>query len=591
MRTHAAADINKTLIGQKVTLSGWVHRRRDHGGLIFIDLRDRNELVQIVCDPDQKSLFDSAQSLRNEFVITITGVVRDRPEGTINADISSGEVEIAATELRILNTAQALPFQIDEYQEVGETARLKHRYLDLRRQPMQQKLRMRAAAIHFIRNFLNERDFTDIETPVLTKTTPEGARDYLVPSRNNPGTFYALPQSPQIFKQLLMMSGFDRYYQVVKCFRDEDLRADRQPEFTQLDLEMAFVEEKDVQDLMEKMIRDMWKALLDTDLPETFPRMTYEEAMRRFGSDKPDLRNPLELIDIKDLMKDVEFKVFHAPANDINGRVSVLKLPKGAELSRKQIDEYTKFVSIYGAKGLAYVKVNDISKGAEGLQSPILKFIPDDVISEILKRTEAKDGDMLFFGADKDKVVSEALGALRDKLCADFDLYTKKWAPLWVTDFPMYQTDKEGKWEPLHHPFTAPTESDPEKLKANPDDSLSRAYDIVLNGYEIGGGSIRIHNYNVQLASLAILGIDETEAHEKFGHLLTALKYGCPPHGGLAFGIDRITMLLTGTDNIRDVIAFPKTQTAHCPLTNAPSNADFAQLHELGIKLKAKETT
>lgn len=589
MRTHAAFEVNKSLIGQTVTLSGWVHRRRDHGGLVFIDLRDRNHVVQIVCNPEQTDAFQIAQTLRNEYVITITGTVRNRPEGTVNSEIPSGEVEVEAHAMTVLNTAHSLPFSVDEYQDVGEETRLKYRYLDLRRKDMQHRLRQRANVVRFIRRFLDERDFVDIETPVLTKTTPEGARDYLVPSRNQPGKFYALPQSPQIFKQLLMMSGFDRYYQIVKCFRDEDLRADRQPEFTQLDLEMAFAQEADVQNLMENMIRTMWKTLLNVDFPNPFPRMTYEEVMRRYGSDKPDLRNPLELVDIKDLMKDVEFKVFHAPANDINGRVTVLRLPKGVDISRKQIDDYTAFVSIYGAKGLAYIKVNAIENGIDGLQSPILKFIPAGIVTEILKRTNAANGDILFFGADKTKVVSESLGALRDKLCADFNLYTKQWAPLWVTDFPMYQMDKNGQWEPLHHPFTAPTISNPAALKENPGASLSRAYDMVLNGYEIGGGSIRIHQYELQLASLAILGIDEKQAHDKFGHLLTALKFGAPPHGGIAFGIDRITMLLTNTNNIRDVIAFPKTQTAHCPLTNAPSDADFAQLHELAIKVNVKK--
>ncbi len=584
MRTKAASEVNNTLINQSVTLCGWVHRRRDHGGLIFIDLRDRNELVQIVCDPAKKTTFDVAQKLRNECVIQITGNVRARPEGTVNKEIPSGDVEIDAVNIEILNTAEPLPFNVDDYQEVGEEVRLRYRYLDLRRKENQMRLKKRAQIVRFIRHFLDAENFNDIETPVLTKTTPEGARDYLVPSRNYPGKFYALPQSPQIFKQLLMISGFDRYYQIVKCFRDEDLRADRQPEFTQLDLEMAFVTESDVQALMEKMIRELWKTILKVDLP-AFPRMSYHDAMRDYGSDKPDLRNPLKLIDIKDLMKTVEFKVFHGPANDIDGRVTVLRLP-ARELSRKQIDDYTQFVGNYGAKGLAYIKVNDISKGVEGLQSPILKFIPENTVKEILSRTNADTGDTLFFGADHTKIVSESLGALRDKLCKDFNLYTQPWAPLWVTDFPMYQLDKDGQWEPLHHPFTAPTESDIKKLRDNPGASNSRAYDIVMNGYEIGGGSIRIHRYDMQLTSLDILGIKEVEAHAKFGHLLQALKLGAPPHGGIAFGIDRICMLMTDTQNIRDVIAFPKTQTASCPLTNAPSVADFKQLHELGIKIK-----
>ena len=580
MRKQAASEINSSFIGQSVTLCGWIHRRRDHGGLIFIDLRDRNNIVQIVCDPKNKSTFETAEKLRNEFVVRITGIVRARPEGTVNKEIPSGEIEIDATEIDILNTADPLPFNIDDYQDVGEEVRLKYRYLDLRRKENHNRLKKRAEIIRFIRHFLDSKHFIDVETPVLTKTTPEGARDYLVPSRNQPGKFYALPQSPQIFKQLLMIAGFDRYYQIVKCFRDEDLRADRQPEFTQLDMEMAFVNESDVQDLTENMIRDLFKTLLNVELP-AFPRMPFAEAMRRFGSDKPDLRNPLELVDIDDLMKTVEFKVFHGPANDIDGRVTVLRLPKGAELSRKQIDDYTQFVGIYGAKGLAYIKMT-----AEGLQSPILKFIPENIVAEIIKRTHAETGDILFFGADKSKVVSEALGALRDKLCKDLNLYTCQWAPLWVTDFPMYQLDKEGKWEPLHHPFTAPTESNIAKLRENPGASNSRAYDMVLNGYEIGGGSIRIHRYDMQLTSLDILGISETEAHQKFGHLLSALKFGAPPHGGIAFGVDRISMLMTDTTNIRDVIAFPKTQTASCPLTNAPSVADFKQLHELGIKVK-----
>ncbi len=585
MRSHYANQINKSLIHKEISLCGWVHRRRDHGGLIFIDLRDRGGLVQVVCDPENKTLFDTAEGLRNEYVVKITGKVRHRPEGTVNANLESGEVEVAATHIELFNKSASLPFNIDEYQEVGEEVRLKYRYLDLRRPEMAKRLIMRAYIVRAIRHFLDKYGFLDIETPVLTKSTPEGARDYLVPSRTHPGTFFALPQSPQIFKELLMVAGFDRYYQIVRCFRDEDLRADRQPEFTQLDLEMAFVEEKDIQDLMEEMIRELFAAFLDVKLPNPFPRMTYQEAIQRFGTDRPDLRNPLELIDITDLMKDVEFKVFRDPANDLHGRVAALRLPQGGELSRKEIDDYTKFVGIYGAKGLAYIKVNDLAQGIEGLQSPILKFLPDPVVTDILKRTHAENGDIIFFGADKARVVNEALSALRDRLCADKHLYTSTWEPLWVVDFPMFEREGSGDWQALHHPFTSPKDPDPEKLIANPGESLSRAYDMVLNGSEIGGGSIRINKLDMQKAVLGILGMSPEDADEQFGHLLKALQFGCPPLGGIAFGIDRLAAIMTHSTSIRDVIAFPKTQTAQCPLTNAPSSVDTKQLDTLGLKV------
>ncbi len=592
MRSHYSHQVNKSLIDKEITLCGWVHRRRDHGGLIFVDLRDNRGIVQVVCGPENKAPFLLAEKLRNEFVIKVTGVIRPRPEGTVNADLASGEVELEASELTILNSSLPLPFNIDEYQEVGEETRLRYRYLDLRRPEMAERLKMRARIVRQIRHFLDEHEFQDIETPILTKSTPEGARDYLVPSRTHPGHFFALPQSPQIFKQLLMAAGFDRYYQIVRCFRDEDLRADRQPEFTQLDVEMSFIDETTIQDLMEEMIRQLFKAILKVELPEKFPHITYAESMLRYGTDRPDLRIPLELVEISDLVKNIEFKVFNGPANDANGRVAALRLPKGSELSRKDIDDYTKFVSIYGAKGLAYIKVNDISKGVEGLQSPILKFFPNDVIEKILERTKAETGDIIFFGADKARVVSEALGALRDKLGADLNLYTSKWQPVWVIDFPMFGKESTGRGnlEPLHHPFTSAQEDDIEKLKANPSESLSRAYDMVLNGSEIGGGSIRICDIKTQHAVFEILGFKKEDAEAQFGHLLQALQMGCPPHGGIAFGIDRIVMLMSGTQSIRDVIAFPKTQSAQCPLTNAPSPASNEQLKELNIKTLVNKT-
>lgn len=585
MRSHYCGQINASLIQQTVTLCGWIHRRRDHGGLIFLDLRDREGLVQVVCNPEQAALFDIAQKLRNEYVVKITGQVRHRPEGTVNAAISSGEVEVTAETIEILNASAPLPFNVDDYQEVGEDVRLRYRYLDLRRPEMARRLQIRSKVTRRLRQYLDHHGFLDIETPILTRSTPEGARDYLVPSRNHQGHFYALPQSPQLFKQILMIAGFDRYYQIARCFRDEDLRADRQPEFTQLDIEMSFVTENDVLNMMEGMIRTLFEEILNITLPDPFPRMTYAEGMARYGSDKPDLRNPLELIDLTDLMKQVDFKVFQDPALHPEGRVAALKVPKGSELSRKQIDDYTQFVANYNAKGLAYIKVLQRENGVSGLQSPILKFLPDAIVLEILERCKAENGDLIFFGADRAKVVCESLGALRLKLGQDLKLNDGGWRPLWIVDFPLFEKGDKGHWQAVNHPFTAPQESNPEKLRAAPEKTLARAYDMILNGTEVGGGSIRIDNYDLQMAAFNILGLSDEMANAQFPHLLNALKYGCPPHGGIAFGIDRLVMLMTGSQSIRDVIPFPKTQTAHCPLTDAPSEVSMEQLRELGIRL------
>ncbi|TOB63006.1 aspartate--tRNA ligase [Vibrio parahaemolyticus] len=585
MRTHYCGQLNKSLAGQTVELCGWVNRRRDLGGLIFIDMRDREGIVQVVVDPDMADAYEVANTLRNEFCIKLTGEVRVRPESQVNKDLATGEVEILAKGLEIINRSDVLP--LDFNQKNSEEQRLKYRYLDLRRPEMSDRIKLRAKASSFVRRFLDDNGFLDIETPVLTKATPEGARDYLVPSRVHKGSFYALPQSPQLFKQLLMMSGFDRYYQIVKCFRDEDLRADRQPEFTQIDIETSFMTADQVRATTEKMVREMWQELLNVDLGE-FPVMPFSEAIRRFGSDKPDLRNPLELVDVADLVKDVEFKVFSGPANDEKGRVAVIRVPGGAELTRKQIDDYAEFVGIYGAKGLAWMKVNDRAAGVEGIQSPVAKFLSEDVINGILDRTQAESGDIILFGADKANIVAEALGALRLKLGKDLEL-TKEgtWAPLWVVDFPMFEEDDEGNLHAMHHPFTSPLGVTAEELKANPAVANSNAYDMVLNGYEVGGGSVRIHNAEMQAAVFDILGIDAEEQQLKFGFLLDALKFGTPPHAGLAFGLDRLVMLLCGTENIRDVIAFPKTTAAACLLTDAPSIANPAALEELAIAVTA----
>lgn len=588
MRSHYCGQMNESFIDKTVTLCGWVNRRRDHGGVIFIDLRDREGLVQVVFNPETADIFSIAEKVRNEYVLRIQGTVRLRPEGTENTELSTGQVEIVGQQIEILNAAETPPFQLDE-SHVHEDLRLRYRYIDLRRPEMLARLQLRAKITSILRKFLDEKGFLDIETPMLTKATPEGARDYLVPSRTHEGQFFALPQSPQLFKQLLMMSGMERYYQIVRCFRDEDLRADRQPEFTQLDIEMSFIDESMITNLMESMMRLLFKEVLNEDLPVPFPRMTYEEAMRRYGIDKPDLRVPLELTDVGDLMKEVKFKVFAKPANDPNGRVAALCVPNGKTLSRKQIDGYTDFVAIYGAKGLAYIKVNDISAGRDGLQSPILKFLPDEAIQGILERSKADSGSIIFFGADKAKIVNEALGALRVKIGKDLNIMQKGWKPLWIVDYPMFEWDeKEGRWISLHHPFTAPNVPNMEALETG--DCLSRAYDMVLNGEEIGGGSIRIHNTEMQSAVFRVLGIGEEEARDKFGFLLDALKYGCPPHGGIAFGLDRLVMLMSGSSSIREVIAFPKTQKASCLLTSAPSAASTEQLRELHIRLRTRKT-
>jgi aspartyl-tRNA synthetase len=591
MRSHYNGDLLSAEAGVSVTVAGWVHRRRDLGGLIFLQLRDRTGIVQVVIEPDQPELFAQAETLRNEFVVSMTGTVRNRPENMINKDMETGTIEILASELSVLNKSAPPAILIDGHEEVSEELRLKYRYLDLRRPEMQERLLFRNNVAKKLRDFLEAEHFVDIETPILTKATPEGARDYLVPSRTNKGSFFALPQSPQLFKQLLMMSGFDRYYQVVRCFRDEDLRADRQPEFTQLDIETSFMDEEAIMGMMEKMIRQLFKQTLDVDLGE-FPRMPYAEAMQRYGSDKPDLRVSIELFDVADLVKDVEFKVFSGPANDEKGRVATICVPGGAALSRKQIDQYGEYAGRYGAKGLAWIKIKQTGKGVEGVQSPVAKFLNDEIVDSIIDRTNAQEGDILLFGADSNKVVTDALGALRLKVAQDLDLVEKSWKPLWVVDFPMFEEDK-GQMHALHHPFTAPQENDVEKLKAAPTETLSRAYDMVLNGCEVGGGSVRIHNQDVQAAIFDILGIESQEAEDKFGFLLEALKYGCPPHGGIAFGLDRLVMLMVGADSIRDVIAFPKTTTASCPLTSAPSKVSAAQLEELAIatikKQQAKE--
>jgi len=584
MRSHFCGELNESNIDENVILCGWVHRRRDHGGVIFLDLRDRDGIAQVVYDPDAEESFGIAEGVRSEFVVLVNGRVRRRPEGTINKEMATGHIEVLGTELTILNASETPPIQLDEHMEAGEDVRLKYRYIDLRRPEMADRLRFRSKVGNIIRNFLDSNGFLDIETPLLTKATPEGARDYLVPSRTHEGRFFALPQSPQLFKQILMASGMDRYYQIAKCFRDEDLRADRQPEFTQIDIETSFMEESQIMEITEAMIKHTFKKSLNVDLDD-FPRISYSDAISLYGSDKPDLRINLTLVDIADLMKSAEFKVFSGPANDADSRVVALRVPNGVSLTRKVIDDYTDFVGRFGARGLAWIKVNDLTAGVAGLQSPILKFMDAEIIKKLLSKLSVETGDIIFFGADKSKVVNESMGALRIKVAEDLNLVASGWAPLWVVDFPMFELDSDGQLTSLHHPFTAPTLNVGE-LREDPTRALSRAYDMVLNGTELGGGSIRIHDAEMQSAVLKLLGIDDAEAREKFGFLLEALSYGCPPHGGIAFGFDRLIMLMTGSSSIRDVIAFPKTQSASCPLTDAPGNVSARQLRELSIRLR-----
>ena len=586
MRTHYCGELNRQQVDQQVSACGWVNRRRDHGGVIFVDLRDKKGMLQVVFDPDDAAMFAEAETLRNEYVIQVSGRLRMRPQGTENPEMPTGEVELLAQSLQILNASETPPFQLDD-DDVHDDNRLRYRYIDLRKPEMQYRMQLRARVTHFLRSWLESKEFLDIETPMLTRATPEGARDYLVPSRTHPGAFFALPQSPQLFKQLLMMSGMDRYYQIVRCFRDEDLRADRQPEFTQLDIETSFMDEEAIMGMMESMMRDLFTEVMSAEVDDPFPRMSWSEAMERFGSDKPDLRIKLELQTISDVLADVEFKVFSGPASDPNGRVAALRVPGGNDLTRKEIDDYTAYVGRYGARGLAYIKCNDVALGRDGLQSPILKFLPDEAIATILERTGAASGDLIFFGADKAQVVNESLGALRIKLGHDRGLVEAGWRFLWVVDFPMFEHDeRENRWNALHHPFTAPATDNPDELQADPGGMLSRAYDMVLNGTELGGGSVRIHKMEMQQQVFRLLGIDEQEAEDKFGFLLTALKYGCPPHGGIAFGLDRMVMLMAGASSIRDVMAFPKTQTASCLLTQAPAPVSERQLRDLSIRLR-----